>query len=301
MATFVGKFKGPRGFSQIPFRTAADQWEPSHTLAKALPASITRRRIGSIVLRRGHIQRWMCLFKSFLPAPFIYSGAEARRSAAMHSCFTNGQSRGDLQSGFALFCSKPRSKKKMFFFVFGINSSALARVGVSVLCRLSSACSFFFLLFFLAASSPSMSGGCELVGSHLYISLQPETLRIKIGAWPSFRSALSLSLCLVLVCFSGGSCTKGPIRLYASCFQAPGVLSIEGREEKTERKEHFCPRKDSSGPPSPHWSRDTCTDVAVLLMRWCASSSRRCPTLRHGRLCCQRIYNSGSSVKDGQH
>lgn len=115
MATFVGKFKGPRGFSQIPFRTAADQWEPSHTLAKALPASITRRQIGSIVLRRGHIQRWMCLFKSFLPAPFIYSGAEARRSAAMHSCITNDQSRGDLQSGFALFCSKPRSKKKKCF------------------------------------------------------------------------------------------------------------------------------------------------------------------------------------------
>lgn len=189
----------------------------------------------------------------------------------------------------------------MFFFVLGINSSALARVGVSVLCRLSSACSFSFLLFFLAASSPSMSGGCEPVGSHLYIPLQPETLRIKIGAWPSFRSALSLGSLSCACVFLRGSCTNGPIRLYASCFRAPGVLSIEGREEKTERKEHFCPRKDSSGPPSPHWSRDTCTDVAVLLMRWCASSSRRCPALRHGRLCCQRIYNSGSSVKDGQH
>lgn len=185
--------------------------------------------------------------------------------------------------------------------MLGINSSALARVGVSVLCRLSSACSFSFLLFFLAASSPSMSGGCEPVGSHLYIPLQPETLRIKIGAWPSFRSALSLSLCLVLVCFSGAPARMDQSDFTPAVFE-PQVFYLlrEGRKNK-ERKEHFCPRKDSSGPPSPHWSRDTCTDVAVLLMRRCASSSRRCPALRHGRLCCQRIYNSGSSVKDGQH
>lgn len=81
-----------------------------------------------------------------------------------------------------------------------------------------------------------MSGGCEPVGSHLYIPLQPETLRIKIGAWPSFRSALSLGLCLVLVCFSGAPARMDQSDFTAAVFK-PQVFYLlrEGRKKKKER------------------------------------------------------------------
>lgn len=223
MATFVGKFKGPQGFSQIPFGTAADQWEPGHTLAKALPASITRRRIGSIVLQRGHIQCWMCLFKYFLPAFFIYSGAKAERSAV--EAFLHYQRRE--QKSFAervRLCFAPslgpKKRNQFFFFLFGINSST--RVWVSVLCRLSSACRSLppplFPRCFLSASERQLRAGGL---SPVYFTRGLKRCWLKCDGGRTVFTAFSPSL--VFVCCSGtparlGQSDKMPVVLSFRCY-----------------------------------------------------------------------------------